>query len=235
MKKTIAAVLFALPLGLSFSVCAQEPVMQEEETVVETVDDPYAQFKNRTPINVFNEGTIYLNKHDYVTALPYVQYAADLGVADAQYWTGFIYNHGSAGVKDDDLAIKYWQMASDQNNGLAQFYLGFLFHDMGDYINAIKYWELAAANNIAEAMTNIGLCYDEGRGVDCDEEQALGWFQRAADAGSYTGMYNLGYYNEYGKGGLLVDIDKAIEWYSKAWGLGHYNSKLAIDRLQSKQ
>lgn len=236
MKKIIVSLLFAIPFVSAF---AQETV-EINATVVDSVAtdsvvDPMARFQGRTMVDVYNEGVKHQRKRDFAQALPCFQYAADQGNADAQYRTAYIYHYGNAGRKDDDMAIKYWIMASDQSHGQSQFELGFLYYKLEDYANAVKYWELSVDNGYSESMSNIGVCYDQGLGVDCDEEKALSWFSRAAENGDKTAMHNIGQYYEQGKGGLPVDIEKAIEWYSKAWELGHYNSKVALERIQSQQ
>lgn len=225
MKKFITI----LTLALAFTaVCAQD-------IVPDSVADPYAKFKGKSDIEVFNEGVRYQRKRDYAHALECFQYAADQGNVQGQYWTGDIYFHGSAGKNDNDQAIKYWTMASDQNHGQAQFYLALLYHGIGDYTNAIKYWELAADNGHPEAISNIGYCYEQGLGVDCDETMALNWYTRGAEDGDPTATYNVGLYYELGKGGLTADTAKAIEWYAQAWSMGYYKAKEALDRLQPQQ
>ena len=46
-------------------------------------------------------------------------------------------------------------------------------------------------------------------------------YRRAAEMGDPKGMYNLGVYYEYGKGGLTKDETKAVEWYQKAAEAGN--------------
>lgn len=242
MKKIFAALVLSLPFAayaqdqfiLTDAAAVEVPAV--DTVTVDTVVDPYANFYGRTIASVYNEGLGYQKKRNYVKALPCFRYVADQGNADAQFRTAYIYHYGLANdVKDDEQAIKYWSMASEQNHGQAQFELGLLFYNHEDFTNAIKFWELSLDNGYTEAMSNIGQCYDQGLGVDCDEVKALEWFNRAAENGDKVAIHNIGIYYEQGKGGLPVDIDKAIEWYSKAWSLGYYNSKVALDRIQANQ
>lgn len=224
MKKIITTLLLSLPFVASFA--------QDQVGGAGQYDDPYARFQGLSLAQVYNEGVQYQRKRDFAQALPCFQYVADQGNAEAQYWTGFIYHHGSAGLKDDDQAIKYWTLASEQNHGLSQFNLGLLYYGISDYTNAVKYWELSVENNYPEAMSNIGFCYDQGLGVARDEVKAFEWFNRAAENGDVQGLYNVALYYELGKAGLPADKEKAVEGYAKAWGLGFYKAKEALDRLQ---
>ncbi|MDE7376880.1 MAG: sel1 repeat family protein [Muribaculaceae bacterium] len=234
MKKLLFALLFAATFASAFAQDAVEVTVATvaDSVAVDSVVDPMARFEGMSMAKAFNEGVRHQRKRDYVQALPCFQYAAEQGYAEAQYLTGAIYYNGSAGKKDDEMAVKYWTMASDQNHGKAQFDLGQYYYRIEDYPNAMKYWELAVENGLPEPMNNIALCYQEGRGVDCDEEMALVWYQRAAEAGDKTATYNIGTFYELGKGGLQPDIEKAIEWYTKAWSLGSDSAKFALDRLQ---
>jgi TPR repeat protein len=40
-------------------------------------------------------------------------------------------------------------------------------------------------------MNNLGVLYHEGLGVESDRDAALGWFRRAAEAGSGVAAENL--------------------------------------------
>lgn len=42
-------------------------------------------------------------------------------------------------------------------------------------------------------MNNLGICYEDGLGVQADKDAALGCYQRAADHGHLGAMLNLAY------------------------------------------
>jgi TPR repeat protein len=53
-----------------------------------------------------------------------------------------------------------------------------------DEVEALHWFRRAAEAGRASAMRQLGLMYEEGRGVAKDETQALEWYRKAAAAGS---------------------------------------------------
>ena len=52
-----------------------------------------------------------------------------------------------------------------------------------DYAEAMKWYRKAAEQDIAEAQYNLGVMYDEGRGVSQNHAEAVKWYQKAAEQG----------------------------------------------------
>ena len=61
----------------------------------------------------------------------------------------------------------------------------------------MKWYRLAADQGDVGAQYNLGVMYDEGRGVPEDVKEALKWYRLAADQGVADVQYNLG--RMYGK------------------------------------
>ena len=79
--------------------------------------------------------------------------------------------------------------------------------------------QLAEAGD-AEAQTELGERYEDGRGVVQDYAVALSWFRRAADQGHAPGQAALGFM--YGTGrGVGRDYAEAVRWYRRAAEQGH--------------
>lgn len=59
--------------------------------------------------------------------------------------------------------------------------------------SARSFWELykAAQTGDSGAMTQVGRCFEIGRGCQKDEVSARQWYQKAAKAGALDGAYNL--------------------------------------------
>ncbi|MBS0350073.1 MAG: sel1 repeat family protein, partial [Proteobacteria bacterium] len=62
---------------------------------------------------------------------------------------------------------------------------------------------------------NLGVCYEEGRGVAKDEKEAVSWYRKAAKQGYPEAQNNLGWCYEEGRG-VAKDEQKAVNWYRKA-------------------
>ena len=61
------------------------------------------------------------------------------------------------------------------------------------------------------AQHNLGLMYDNGRGVTKDEVEAVKWYRKAADQGFAKAQFNLG--NMYDNGlGVAKDEVEAYKW-----------------------
>jgi len=71
----------------------------------------------------------------------------------------------------------------------------------------------AAAEN-ALAMTILGLCYQNGNGVEMDLATAVEWYRKGAAAGNASAMAQLGICHEKGTG-VEKDIDTAANWIRK--------------------
>ena len=66
----------------------------------------------------------------------------------------------------------------------------------------------------ADALFNLGVLYENGRGVPQDDAEAVKWYRKAAEQGSASAQYNLGLL--YGAGqGVPQDYAEAVKWYRK--------------------
>ena len=153
--------------------------------------------------------------------------ASALGNADAMLYLGEMYqgSHIEAARSSDNPvqdAVSWWNKAAE--SGVARGYtnIGLLYmHETvpggGDSFGsipydpatAVEYYEKGAEGNDMKAFRYLGLCYQDGIGVDADAAKAEDFFRQAYEAGDSTGGM---YYAEYlldGRGGTQ-DVDKAI-------------------------
>ena len=92
-------------------------------------------------------------------------------------------------VDFEEFNIKFQNISFDDNyekiskSPEAMYSLGNSYYSKNDYKKAFEWYEKAAAKGDADAMNNLGLCYEYGRGVDKDEKKAVEWFKKAADKG----------------------------------------------------
>ena len=49
---------------------------------------------------------------------------------------------------------------------------------------AVYWYTKAAKQGDAYAQTNLGVCYEEGMGVEIDQKKAVEWFTKAAEQGN---------------------------------------------------
>lgn len=120
---------------------------------------------------------------------------------------------------DFNNAIKYYELASQQENSKAQYELGIIYY-MGfagnvNYVKSKFYFELAAKQNNVDAETALGMLYYKGLGVEKDYMKAVEMFEKAAKqnhppAQTYLGiMYSKGH-------GVEQDLIKGLSYYKTA-------------------
>jgi len=86
-----------------------------------------------------------------------------------------------------------------------------------------------AAQGNAWAQHNLGVLYDNGRGVPQDYVKARGWYEKAAAQGNAWAQHNLGALYDNGRG-VPQDYVKAYMWLDLAAAqLTSNGKKLAVD------
>ena len=97
--------------------------------------------------------------------------------------------------EDFKESFKYFQLAAEQGDALAQLLLGLMYDDgkgiIQDYTEAVKWYRLSAELGNASAQSNLGLMYAEGQGVAQDYLLAYMWFDLASSNGSKNGSEGL--------------------------------------------
>ncbi len=134
-------------------------------------------------------------------------YEADDGDAVAQFEVGLAYESGTRVSADRDKALQYYLMAAQQGLSLAQNSLGSMYQDAGKYDEAFSWYEKAAMSGDYMAINNLAYLYDEGLGVENNDEKALSLYLRAANLGHPDAMWNIAIlYNQ----GELGEIDEHL-------------------------
>ena len=91
-------------------------------------------------------------------------------------------------------------------------------------MNRIKGGETVAIPGARIAQFNLGMLYEQGKGVKKDHKRAAGWHLLAADAGLADAQFALGYLLEKGTANGTVldtpDFVGAVHWYSRAANQG---------------
>lgn len=159
------------------------------------------------------------------------QHLAEKGDKDGQLKLGYMFNQGLGGAIDLTLAEKWYRLAAEQGQPVAQYLLGNL-NQLGhlgsqpDYAEAKK-WYSRAQSTYAPAAVALGFIHDT---VDDDYLTALIGYQKAADQGDPIGQFDLGLLYEKGKG-LPVDMLKAKDLYQKAADQGHVQAMVQLAGL----
>ena len=97
-----------------------------------------------------------------------------------------------------------------------------------DHTKAFELWHRAAELGHAKACSNIGNCYDFGKGVEVDKEKAKHYFELSAMRGEPQARCNLGN-TEHDAG----NIERALKHYMIAVRNGHNDSLKNIKKYYS--
>ena len=83
----------------------------------------------------------------------------------------------------------------------------------------------------AVAQYNIAMMYSNGEAVNVDYQQAAYWFRESAAQNFAPALYRLGEMHYFGRGGLAVDLDKAIELFEQAARRGDSDAQMNLAML----
>lgn len=90
-------------------------------------------------------------------------------------------------------------------------------------------YQEAAEQGDPEAQLQLGLLYEQGNGVERDQEEALRWFTLAAEQGNAAAQANLGDLFEFGDG--IKSNKAAAHYYRQAATQGYRDAQLDLGRL----
>ena len=73
------------------------------------------------------------------------------------------------------------------------------FYDNGQHEKAVDLFSLLAEQGHIEAQYFLALCYENGKGVQADQEEAVKWYRKSAEQKDADAQWLLGRCYEYGK------------------------------------
>ena len=125
--------------------------------------------------------------------------------------------------KNDPNAITFSgksnaQLLVEANAGdaFAQHELGVNYYNNGDPVTARCWFLKAAKQGFARSQNELGLLYEDGEGVEQDNEKAKYWFEQAAKNGHAGSMNNLAAVYM-----LEGHSEKAVPWFQRSADLGY--------------
>jgi len=122
---------------------------------------------------------------NYSVAFRLLSPLAEQGDVEAQIKLGLMYAQGYGVPKNCDKALKWYRRAAE-HDVIEQATLGLLYEQGGDdcvpknYGEAVQWYRRAAEHGYVMAQYNLGLMYEDGRGVPQDYVQAYMWLNLAA-------------------------------------------------------
>jgi TPR repeat protein len=133
---------------------------------------------------------------------------------------GADYHDGLAAYRrgDYEAALAEWIPLAAQGDAQSQYRIARMYyHGEGakDDAAAANWYRKAAEQGYDKAQNNLGLLYEEGRGVEQDFAAAAASYRRAAEQGLATAQANLGRLYDVGLG-VDPNQTEAAKWYRRA-------------------
>ena len=163
---------------------------------------------------------LFLTNHTQ-EAYEQIREAADAGSAIALYMMAAYFSQGY-GVQpiNEQKAIAYFKKSYEAGYAVAGYDVAASLPDGSPEQDEIRN---NAKDNILElanegdacAQNNLGLMYQNGRGVEQSDEKAVEWYLKAAEQGFARAQNNLGVMYASGTG-VKRSYEKAVEWFLKA-------------------
>lgn len=117
--------------------------------------------------------------------------------------------------KDEERAVKFYNMAKENGDVEALIRLGYLYERNGNVENALKYYIEAEKNGSLMAKNNIAICYMNN---PSKKDKAFEYLKEISQYGHALGMSNLGLVYAYQED--HKDIIKAYKWEKMAADTG---------------
>lgn len=160
-------------------------------------------------------GLVDLNK-----AASWFAKAAEQGQPMAQFLLAQMYQLGQIGKGPDLQLAKKWYAAAQQRMPRAAVALGFVYDTAEDnYGQAMTSYQLAANKHNQLGQYNLGLLYENGKGMAVDMRKAREFYTLAAQQNQPQAMTRLAIMNFNGQGGDKNEA-AAWDWFTKAANMG---------------
>jgi TPR repeat protein len=160
---------------------------------------------------------------------------AALGCAHSKGALGLCYVRGRGVGYDQARGLALGRESAAAGSCFGQYVVGMCYYGgcsgvAQDYAEAVRLYRLAVAQGHADAQSNLGFMFENGRGVAQDYAEALRLYRLAVAQGNAYAQNNLGFMYEKGHG-VAQDRAEAIRLYRLARAQGDAYATTALQRL----
>jgi len=183
-------------------------------------------------LGIFSEKGVGMSQPTPAEALEWYKRAAQQGSLDAATNIALMYADGIGIPKDPAQAITWFRQAAEKGESTAQYNLG-LIYARGEAIapdakEAIRWLTAAADQDVVPAAMDLAALYMRPLpGMAADRDQAVHYYEKAADLGSARAEAILGNIFAQGTQGK-PDYDQAVKWYRKAAAQGDREGQFGL-------
>lgn len=210
MKKQLVTTLCA---SILLSACGTSPSTIKNKNASPTI-----------PMSIVNKAEQLTRNGKATEALELVLPYAQNNDAVAEGLLGDIYN---LELNDKAEAIKWLKKSAKKGDAISQHNLANIYYAMRDYSRAYDYYDESAKQSYPPAVTQLGILYYYGEGVDRNYRESVKYFQKAVDLGDKRAYYFLGlsYMESHG---VAQNLNKAAELMlqAKEYGIVDADKKL---------
>lgn len=203
-------------------------------------------------IAIFREGVKACQEKSYSEAFEYFKQAAELGLPEAEYNLGLMYEMGKGTEVDKAEALRWYEKAADQGDAEAQYCCANMYRngegtekDSSIYLmwiykaaeqghsKASEIWDSMMASENWEDFMSVAV-FEEGKRALLKEnyEEAMGKFL-IVPTHRAPADYMIGLMFENGLG-TEADMGKAAYWYEEAAKQGHADAAYQLAKLYNK-
>eukprot|EP01061_Rhynchopus_euleeides_P020528 TRINITY_DN33390_c0_g2_i1.p1 TRINITY_DN33390_c0_g2~~TRINITY_DN33390_c0_g2_i1.p1 ORF type:complete len:427 (+),score=119.28 TRINITY_DN33390_c0_g2_i1:124-1404(+) len=160
-----------------------------------------------------------LNSKSDEDAFAWFHKGAELGSSSAMNNVAHCFHHGVGTEQSIPEATSWYQRGATAGNVHARYNLGYILMESAPK-ESVVHFHAAAKEGYTEAQAVLGLCYQQGRGTECDINKALEWWRCAADNGHTSAQFNVGLCLLQGAAADPEPV-AAVEWLRKAAAANH--------------
>ena len=166
----------------------------------------------------YNKG-IGIEKN-YELALEWYKKSSEQEYAEAYSNLGDLYYYGEGVGEDLEKAVEYYTIGANLNSPICMYNLAYCYYSgegvEKDERKAFDLYKKSAELGYCPAQEELGKIYKRGlMGKKESPKMSFNWYSKAAEQGSDTGEFYMGFF--YAKGyGVEKDVNCSFEWYSKA-------------------
>ena len=182
--------------------CDEELATYDEHAAeVETLDVAIEHDDEKSLLQLCSQAKKYLEgidgfSKDLKKAFELFLEASELGLAEAQYYTGKMLYDGNGICEDSERACEWLMKASVQGHAEAQCLLGQCYLSgkgiEQNKVKAVEWFHKAAEQGLPIAQYLFGAMLENGNGIQQSHEKAVEWFHKAAEQGLDIAQFYLG-------------------------------------------
>lgn len=135
-------------------------------------------------------------------------------------------------TQDKDMVFSEEIWEKNQENRLAQFYLGEQHFMTKDYDKALRWYLQSAFQNLDSAIKNVQFMVQNRMGVESNMEEVVKFMTLFGNKGDEYSQMFLG--DVYRNGEYQEDLRKAYYWYSEAADMGNEKATYYIGNMSIK-